>query len=341
MINVPVNPGGRWVPRIGRRRAAARAGLLLTLGLLLARSWDPAAGAAAGSAPVAKGYRIVQPAGPLANGDVLEFYTFWDSADYRVEVDLSPLDNTVTSPVLATYAGDTAIVVGDVTTDVWSRYWCHAVISGANTRSDAREITVPVTAIRSDPADSTTLWALRFCLLNHPPAHVTTTVVGPAERFVDHEGHPVYTARNGDSLRIETTWSFATRPFLVTADFSAVDTQFDPDAVFYWLSGPNRQPETYSIYYRLSDQAHGATTEFLPVRIDVSDGACGTGTTSFELLIDNEGPAGAPEFLALPDTVTARELAVSATRRTARTTCSSSSTSTRSTCCPPTRWAPV
>ncbi len=311
MMNAPVKPGGLRVLQTGYGRAAARIGLVLALGLLLARAAVEAPGAAALSAPVAKGYRVVQPTGPVTNGSTLEFYTFWDSPDYSVEVDLSALDNTTAGPLSATYNGDTVIVVDGVTTDVWSRYWFHTVISAANTRSDAAGITVPVTAVRADPADSTTMYTLNFCLLNHPPVHVGTTFVGPAERFTDHGGTPVYMARNGDSLRIETTWSFATRPFLVSADFSSVDALFDPNGVFYWLSGPNTQPETYSIFYELSEEAHGPSTEFLPVRIDVSDGACGTASATLELLIDNQGPSGAPAFLGeLPETLTVQELAL-------------------------------
>ncbi len=311
-------PGRRsrlTAPWPGPVRIGARGALLLGLGILITQQLlapvGAQVGAAASNAPVAKGYKILRPQGSVANGDLIEFYTYWDSAHYQVEADLSDLDDTLTEPIPAVYVGDSVTVSGPDTTRLYSRYWLQVSLSEANGRDDAAEITVPVTATHTELGTQTTLQTVRFCLLNHPPRHVESRFVGAEERFTTFEGRTVFTARNGDSLRIETEWAFATRPFEVTADFSAADDAFDAEDVFYWLVGQADSTETYSIFYELSDDAYTGTSEVFPIRVQGADGACGRDSVVLELLFDNEGPSGAPVLHALPDTVTTAALDVS------------------------------
>lgn len=261
-------------------------------------------------APVCRGYRIVQPGGRVANGDLLEFLSYWDQAD-AVSADLSLLDDAGPSALPGAFVGDSSVVVGD-TLHVWAAYWFTYRISAANATADAAGLRVPIRATAGTA--STTNEALAFCLSNHPPRHRETILVGPSERYTLFEGEWLYTVRNGQTLQLETTWGFRALPFFTLADFSAVDDSFAAERVFYQLiesSGDTLQ--THRILYELDAQAREAGLAALPVRILARDGGCGRDSVTLRILVDNEPPATAPRLDPLPAQATAAQLALSGT----------------------------
>jgi hypothetical protein len=265
--------------------------------------------------PVCKGYRVVQPGTTVQNGQLIEFYSYWngDSDGYDVWADLSLLDATTADPVAGTYVGDSSVVAGDSIT-VWPCYRFIHTISDANTHDDAAGITVAVTAFDSMIEDSTTDEAIKFCLSNDPPypQENGTRIIGDANRFIERDGDTLYVVRNGDLLRVETIWHYSVEPFGIEADFSAVDDSFASGTVFY--SGISEDGVAdYCFWYKLNEQAHSGSEYPLPVQIVGFDGGCGRDSIVILLEMDNEGPAEVPLLDSLPPTVTAAELIVSGT----------------------------
>jgi len=262
--------------------------------------------------PVCTGYRLVAPGRRVTNGSALEFYSYWDAAD-SVVADLSLLDATLEAPLTGTYVGDSSFVAGD-TLHVWSVYWFTHVVASDNPRPDGDGIAAAITGFDTASGASTTNEALRFCLANHPPAALAARVVGPAERFTAVDGDSCYMVRSGDSLFVHSTWEFGLRPFMTTADFSAVDDSFSSADVFYRLvSASGDTLETHEAYYELSTGQPGGTDTKLPVRIHGADGGCGRDSVTLWLWVDNVGPDGAVRLDVLPETVTAAGVTVSGT----------------------------
>jgi hypothetical protein len=302
-----------------RRGRLARIALVVLAAIALA----PRAGAAdrdlvriapapaADGAPVCVGYRIVQPGSRVHNGDLIEFFSYWQGAD-SVRADVSRLDATATAEIAGTYVGDSSVVENDQT-HLWSAFWFTFRISGLNPRDDAVGIPVVLTGI-APGGPTTTSEALAFCLSNHPPRNTLTRILRAPERFVVDAGDTLYPVRNGDSLRIETTWSFHSSPLTIEADFAALDDSFAVGRVYYELiDAPAETLQTISVYYELDERAKGATTAGLPVRITGSDGGCGSAEVTLRVQIDNVGPAAAPGIDALPATVTTPTLTISGT----------------------------
>lgn len=297
-------------PLAKRLRAATRITAPCALVLILAAQVSPSAETLEDGAPIAKGYRIVAPGRTVKNSQLVEFYSYWDSAHYKVRADLSFLDDTASEPISGSYLGDSTVIAGD-TTHVWSCYRFTWTLSPSNEREDGAEIPVPVSAVNPATQDSATDEAIRFCLCNDPPHHVGTEVIGDPRRFVVRDGDTLYVLTNGDALDIETTWTFSKRPFYIEADFSAVDRFFDPGNVYYWLAdSSNGEIETYSVFYQLNSEAQDAGVYRLPVRIIGLDGGCGRDSVTFLVELDNAGPTGAPVFFAVPDTVAEAELSL-------------------------------
>jgi hypothetical protein len=293
-------------PRSGRRIAGAAALLAaaLTVGLAPARS-DP-------QAPLFKGFRILHPGPQVRNGDTLDFYAFYDSTDYEVTADLSQLDWLAAGPVPGTSVGNLPLDPSSPE-PTWPAYlFSGVVLSRANPRPDASGIPVPITARNPRTGASVTNPSLRLCLRNHPPAcDNTTRIVGSDERYQMDGGRPYYSVRNGDSLRLETTWRFHPTPFITRADFSAVDDSFAADRVFYGLvEAPSDTQQTHEIYYELNPRAKGPGTVRVPIRIHGTDGGCGRDSVTLWVLMDNQPPPGLPVFDALPAQVLAPALEV-------------------------------
>jgi hypothetical protein len=258
------------------------------------------------------GYRIVKPGSAVRNGELLEFYSYWERAD-TVRADLSSLDTTAEEPLGGTYVGDSTVVAAD-STQIWRIFWFTHSIGAENARADGGAIGVPITAVAAASGLTTTNEALQFCLRNHPPRHLGSEIIGAAERFVVEDGETLYLLRNGDSLIVETTWSFRATPFSTAADFSAIDANFDAAAVYYQLiDAPAETLQTHRIFYELSDDAQGETTVSLPARIVARDGGCGRDSITFQVRIDNEGPAEGPTLDSLPTAVTTPLLEVTGT----------------------------
>jgi hypothetical protein len=271
-----------------------------------------AAAPATEGAPVCVGYRVVQPGSSVRNGDLVEFFSYWQGAD-SVRADFSRLDATATTPVAGAYVGDSSVVEGDQT-HLWSAFWFTSRISSLNPRDDAVGIPVALTGIAAGGGPATTSEALAFCLSNHPPRNIRALILRSPERFVVEAGDTLYPVRNGDSLRIETTWSFHSAPLSIAADFAALDDSFAVGRVYYeLLDAPAETLQTVGVYYELDERARGATTAVLPVRITGSDGGCGRAEVTLRVQIDNVGPAVAPALDPLPETVTTPTLAISGT----------------------------
>ncbi len=300
-------------PVVNAPRCIARL-LVTAAALLLVVHVSPRATPQDGSPPVAKGYSLVKPGAAATNGHLVEFYAFWDSAHYAVSADLSGLDDTAHEPVPGTYVSDTTVVLTPETSEVWAQYWFSYRVSPENGRADAARIPVPVTAINGTSNDTTVMDAIEFCLSNHPPVHVRTEVIGDAERFIVRGNDTLYVARNGEALHIETAWRFGTRPFMVTADFSAVDDSFATRTVDYWLAGSSgSDTETHAILYTLDEQAKPGSAYPLPVHISAADGACGRDSVTVLIELDNEGPEGAARLDSLPAENSTPEILVSGT----------------------------
>lgn len=261
-------------------------------------------------APVFKGFSILDPGDRVRNGDTAHFYAFYDSAQYSVTADFSALDGTAAAPIPGTYVGDLPIDAGDEL-HVWPCYAFLRSIATSNPRADDDGILVPVTARNLSTQETVTHSVVRFCLSNHPPLHLTTRVIGDADRFTVFGGDTLYTVRNGDSLRLETTWRYHARPFFTTADFAALDDSFSADRVYYTLvAAPSDSEQTHAIYYELDELAQGSGTTPLPIRVRAADGGCGRDSVTLQILIDNDPPAGSPVFHDLPAEVGAPTLAI-------------------------------
>jgi hypothetical protein len=280
--------------RCGTRAGAVAAFLVCTLVVVFAPVRSTAL------APVFKGSSVLDPGDAVRNGDTAHFYAFYDSAQYAVTADFSALDGTASDPVPGTYIGDLPIDAGDPL-HAWPCYAFLRTIAAANSRGDDDGILVPVTASNPLTQESVTNSVVRFCLSNHPPRHLTTRVMGDADRFTVFGVDTLYTVRNGDSLQLETTWRFHAIPFFTQADFAALDDSFAADRVYYALvAAPSDSEQTHGIYYELDERAQGSGTAALPVRIRATDGGCGRDSVTLRILIDNDPPAGTPIFRDLP-----------------------------------------
>jgi len=264
--------------------------------------------------PLAKGYRIAQPGPSLQDGDFIEFYFYWDvpshGSPYSVSADLSALDAAATDPVYGVYVGDTAIVVGEETTDTWASFRFTWTLSDPGSIADAADIAVPVTAVDTVSSTSATDEALRFCMSNHPPEHVGTEFIGDASRFVEHDGQTYYVVGNGDRLEMESTWRYATGSLSVTADLSAADSSFDSADLFAWpVDGVGDSLVTWRLEYLLSEDGFTGSDYPVPIRIYASDGGCGRDSVIVTIEIDNDGPEGSPVFESeIPEETDATEI---------------------------------
>lgn len=263
-----------------------------------------------GTGPICKGYRILQPGTIVRNGQVLEFYSIWDSADYEVRADLSAVDATATQPIPGTYVGDESVVEGD-SLHAWPAYRFERTISSDNPLGDASGLVVPITARNLASGDSATSEALQFCLSNGPPPeHLQSTIAGDARRFVERNGETLFLVRNGDSIRVETSWTYGVGPFGITADFSALDDSASVRRVYYGGISEEGRAD-YWFWYELSDNAHAGSEYPLPLLIVGFDGGCGRDSVTLGFEMDNQGPIEEPTLQPLPAVVTDDQLIVS------------------------------
>jgi hypothetical protein len=276
------------------------------------------AAAPADAPPEAKGSRVVEGGAGLQNGQTVVFYTYWDSAQYRVTADLSLLDAAQSAPVTGSYLGDSSVVSGDET-HRWACYEFRHRISDGNPRPDDGGVPIPVVAHNDATGDSTVLDGITVCLLNHPPRHIRTEIIGDARRFrprqIGERVDTLYTLRDGDSLYIETTWFIGNRPPSIQADFTAIDQFFEIGRRMehVWLADSSAAAEsvlTFGIYYSLSLNAHETSEYPLPIELFIRDAACGVDSVTLAVEMDNDGPAGAPVLDALPNSRRQPELVV-------------------------------
>ncbi len=256
--------------------------------------------AQADSAPVFMGYRIVRPAAFVADGDWVEFFTYWSGAA-TVWADFRSLDPQASAPEGAVYVGDSSVVVDD-TLHVWPCYWSLHQVPQAS--ADGSRLSVPVTAV-SSADDTTATEALEFCISNHPPEFLGARFVMPADRIRTEGDRTVLLVRNGDLIHLETTWRFSVPGFFVTGDFSAADDSFSAARVIYEpVEQPAADVQTHGIYYELDERAQTGDAARVPAQIIGSDGGCGRTTFPFVLEFDNRGPLTSPIFLDIPRSVT-------------------------------------
>jgi len=306
-----IGSSGRGAAGLGPRRTAVGAGLLFCLVWLVMPAPNPLAGRALASqtAPEFKEFQIVLPDSfavsrgqrTVRDGDTVVIHTFWDSgAPYEVRADFRPIDSNADSAVIATRLADRVVQVGGEP-ETWSCYAFEHQISPDNLLEDRGNTPVPITAY--DPATqlSTTTESVRFCLYNHPIAHVETRVIGDSTRFIDRDGTLCYRTRNGDQITVRTTWIRRGEYMTIKSDFLHLDQFFTlADALPVLVEMIGDTLATYEINYRLSRTAWPQDDPRpkypVPVLIEGSDTQCGVEYATLFFEMDITGPAGAPLF---------------------------------------------
>ena len=252
----------------------------------------------------------------VVDGDVVQVRSYWDSrSDYNLSADFSEVDDQFFPDSVAyTRCENLEVPVGD-TTETWACYQFEYRISPENTLEDGSALIVPVTAHDPGTGYSATTQTLQFCLLNEPPVHLRTWPVWNSVIYSERDGDSLVVVRNGQQIRLHTSWRSRNRPLGLRADFSLLDahTRFPVYAFVDSLSSDS--VGTYSIAYGVSDEAcceEGVEPYPLPVTIQVTDRACGSASAVLWFEFDNEGPAAAPTLDAAPPAaVSATRLAVS------------------------------
>jgi len=241
----------------------------------------------------------------VQTGDLILLRTYWDSrARYDVWADFRPLDTSLASPLPGVPCENLTVPVGD-SLETWYGYQFEHTISTANTRADASDILLPVTAREAVSGFETTSEALRVCLSNHPPQHLWTRVVGDSARWVVRDSDSLYVVRNGSTIYLQTSWRSPNRPLLLRADFARADKDFLDWYVERWLidSLSTTTVATYGISYPFSTEAccrAGQSAYPLPVRITVTDSGCGHDSVTVLLEMDNQGPEDPPVLEPAP-----------------------------------------
>jgi hypothetical protein len=312
MKTAALRSGDRRAAGVAPLRTAARAGLLLFLGLLLIRGSSPAAerSLASQAAPEFKEFQVLLPDShavargelPVRDGDTVLIHTFWDNgAPYEVSADFRQIDSNGDSAVSATRLADRVVQVGGES-ETWSCYAIEYRISADNAFDDRSYTPVPITA--HDPVSmlSTTTETVRFCLYNDLLEHRETRVIGDSARFIDRDGILCYRVRNGDEITLWTTWATRNRPMAIKPDFLQLDQFFTINDVTFDLIEEVSSDTlvTYQINYRLNRTAWPQDDHRpkypVPVLIEGLDSECGVGFTTVYFEMDLTGPSGAPVF---------------------------------------------
>jgi len=215
------------------------------------------------------------------NGVRLDIPVTYDGDGYKLSADFSGLDSHFDPGLVS----PTQLGNGDY--EIFYR------VTTNNARPDSTNITIPITAV--DVAGNAGVSnVVQACLNNLPPRFVSA-------RFLDHSGP----FRSGQRISLQTAWSTeaAQGGLQVTADFSAVDDQFDPGRVTVVDRGSN----VFDIGYTLTTTSSIKTGTDLPIRVTASDDPSrGCGSTLVDAVLvtlDNEAPPR-PTLIASAQVVT-------------------------------------
>jgi hypothetical protein len=279
-----------------------RFAVLPALLILLVAGTMPERGEAgvAATAPVYEGVEFVAPLdGKVRNGDLVEFYAFWDSTHYAITANFNALDNGATSLVTGVYKEEKGA------------YWFAHSVSDENSRTDDGTVSIRLAATNplSDTQSSTS--AIQLCLSNNPPVPISAEVIGDSTRFVQKGSNLIYQAINGEVLTIETVWEYELDDFSISADFSLVDAADSLHLASYWGVSENGLAN-YQIQYRISDNAvaDGVHATNRHISIKGYDGGCGIDSLTVTIDVDNKGPSYAPFLHTMPDTLSSESLAI-------------------------------
>ncbi|NNF07347.1 MAG: hypothetical protein HKN21_11350, partial [Candidatus Eisenbacteria bacterium] len=145
-------------------------------------------------------------------------------------------------------------------------------ISAANNRIDAAGLPVLLSAI--DAGGNRAASETAYCLSNSPPEILSTNLLNEFSIF-----------QNGDRIEVEVEFSSIALTVDVDADFSALDTQFNPAAVTEQSLSATRSRLTYVI-----SEANTQIDGEYPIVVTVKDPGCGVAEdSSLSASLDNAG----------------------------------------------------
>jgi len=221
------------------------------------------------------------------NGKLVVLPVSYDRPGYAIAADFSAVDSGFNSGNVV------------VTDDGGGDYRIFYTLRPTNTRLDGVDYSVLLTAVDLAGNVRDSVDVVQACLNNTPPRFVPPAVL------LESQGP----FSNGSRIVLQTTWqSEAQQPdsdLVVTADFSAIDENFDPGgrpATVIW-----REKGVFEISYIISPGNSITTGSQLPIYVtasDRSDEGCGS-TTVDALRIDLDNEA-APQPTLVASAVTVR-----------------------------------
>ncbi len=228
------------------------------------------------TAPVFKNFRAPNA---VRNGQVVSFSVVYDAPGYDLSVDLSALDSNfdpATSSVAVADSGNGA-------------YGIRYAVSSDNTREDGNNKIVPVTAVDAAGNRTVTASLVRVCLSNQPPRLASASLV-------DNQGP----FRNGETIQLLTAWTDgrwdSSHPLDVTADFSQVDTKFDPSKVIRKSQGAAGGQARFEFDYKIvsaPDQSGNSPPQediYATARDNAELGCGSTTAKALSVVLDNLVP---------------------------------------------------
>lgn len=211
-------------------------------------------------APQIQSWDLVPPAGPgLQNGEAITLQACFDADPDTVRVDLSAVDSGFDPAALT----ETPLTVPCLRYDY--------TITAGNTVPDGDNLAAVLTAI--DRAGNRSTAILPLCISNQPPSVVSSTLLNASPYL-----------QNGDEIQAEIEFQV---PDGLTpgADFSNLDSEFDPAGVQVTSLGGQR----YEIRYQISDANTRPDGDYL-LHLFGEDSGCGVATdTTLTVTLDNAG----------------------------------------------------
>ncbi len=215
----------------------------------------------------------VAPNTPVGPGDPVSFRVTYDAPGYDLRFDFSALDTQF-------IPGERPVSVldrGDGTYDV------SYVVSSTNATAEGTGIDVPIGSSDVAGNQDRLTGAVTFCYTDTSPIFLMARLLGDPGPF-----------GNGDTVRVETEFT-GLGPFTVSADFSSVDSEFNPDNVEI-IRTDDRTGTVfrYEIIYAISEGNDYSSRRNQPVLVtamDSGDLGCGERTVEAILIdLDTEGP---------------------------------------------------
>ena len=221
-------------------------------------------------------FRPPEPA-TIHNGDRVDFSVVLDRPQYAIRPDFSALDSNFPGrSVAVTDSGNGA-------------YGISYVVSETNTTPDGNNKIIPITATDLAGNTATDEGFVRLCLSNQPPRLVSAELMDNPGPF-----------KNGDQIAIRSKWTDGRwetgKPLHVSADFSAVDTEFGSrtDKVTVIEQPREGSIAVFDIAYRISGNNDLEQADGLPIRLTAEDnpdlGCASTTVTALTVDFDSLDP---------------------------------------------------